>query len=279
MHIDISAHRLSAFLVLILLPSTCLRTSYAHEKLASTAAQPHSCQNANDHSGANAFACLDVSGITPQSYCLRSRGPMPVHIRKAADDDTFLTQSKVVLHVPTSSIMPSSCTATLHPHPSPLKDGDWLLITRTGAGAGMPPYQMQIIRVDGSLVFKDWIPLVPSANHYYLKTPDAVGDFNWFVMLGDDIGSSPPPKNNPRQADMQRIEKYYFVEVFPSANMQSDFKNQADWNACYSERPDSTPADSNFSRWVPSAPPAAGTCVAAPAAQQLGQGSGGQNYP
>lgn len=141
--------------------------------------------------------------ITDLSYCLRTKGRDPVHVRKVQSYDVFRNTGDVIID---KAFNNSAGACKVANPPILLEEQDQVEITGPDGG----PYALQIYRKDGSKRFANGaLPLTPSDNLSMFAADNDSG-YDYFVMFADGGHGNPGTKGE------SPIDKYYHIEVFPA---------------------------------------------------------------
>lgn len=230
------------------------------------AAAPPQCTDTTTPSGPDGFYCIDTPPRDSRSFCLRTNGNEPRHVRQLKRYDDLLTESYIKVEKYSSPVYPSPCAINFAGSVK-LSENDIVRIAKSRNN----DYLMQIWSPDGRTRFQKG-PVVlhqgeagPSNEKFYLTAPANENELgvDYFVMLADD------QEGQTATADVERIEKYYQIEIFPQKGI---------YPACDAERPDVVDGNkhtTNFHLWKTGDT----SCNVPQIKNEAGSGAGGSGYP
>lgn len=216
--------------------------------------------------GPNMLYCVDTTVVSEKSYCLRSTGHKPEHVRGLQSADALVTLGKD----PHATVIRYESASKADPCYDPtfkafMAKGDRIVVSKAGAGLMLQIKNMSAKPArDRFTPALDLHPDAKGGHFYWTGSRDGI---DYFVMLADDkLGRM---GRNDKHG-VSRIEHFYHIEAFK--------QGYAPTSACYQSRPDFAgfaETGLNFAEWTSGKP----SCDMPASPQQNGQGGGGSGWP
>jgi hypothetical protein len=216
--------------------------------------------------GPHLLYCVDTTVVSEKSYCLRSTGHKPEHVRGLKNSDALVTIGKD----PHATVIRYESASKADPCYDPafkafMAKGDRIVVKKSGAGLALQIRDLSAKPPkDRFTPALDLRPDPKGGNFYWTGSRDGI---DYFVMLADDkLGNM---GRNDKHG-VKRIEHFYRIEAFK--------QSYASDSTCYQARPDFPgfpETGLNFAEWTQGQ----ASCDLPASPQQNGSGGGGSGWP